>query len=239
MKKTLKSILALATAALLGSSAQADATIELKVGERFPLTDTDNYSFTYSSGNRWYKLSTANNTGTNEFVQGVFEDAHSSKSFLSNGAQGTTKFYFVGTKPTTQAQVLKLFRCSAATDAQGNSLVPDTDQQYAYRGYEGKSQDSNQWMACNGHTYTITVTEPEYKLVENPVIVKATRVTFSDNQTKTETQYDGFLTEKGCQYAWGKDGSPTTAWTEPSDGTPCDLAKPGDATQLFVKGPTK
>ena len=79
-----------------------------------------------------------------------------------------------------------------------------------------------------------------WKLVENPVIVKATRVTFSDNQTKTETQYDGFLTEKGCQYAWGKDGSPTTAWTEPSDGTPCDIsAKPGDATQLFMKDPTK
>lgn len=79
-----------------------------------------------------------------------------------------------------------------------------------------------------------------WKLVENPVIVKATRVTFSDNQTKTETQYDGFLTEKGCQYAWGKDGSPTTAWTEPSDGTPCDIsAKPGDATQLFMKDPAK
>ena len=93
----------------------------------------------------------------------------------------------------------------------------------------------------NPTNFNVTIVgNAPWKLVENPVIVKATRVTFSDNQTKTETQYDGFLTEKGGQYAWGKDGSPTTAWTEPSDGTPCDIsAKPGDATQLFMKGPAK
>lgn len=218
MKTCIKSLLAITTVALLGSSAWANANITLHVGERFPLMDADNYSFSHSGGDRWYKLATAEDKGTNEFVQGVFEDAHATASFLSNGAQGTTKFYFVGTKPTNEPQVLKLFRCSVVGDT-----VPNIYNKYPYG-------DTKTWKACEDQTYTITVKEPEYKLVENPVEVTATRITFAAGE-QTGEQYVGYVTKAGNQYACGKDDEPTEAFRK-SDGSPHE--KLAGTTQLFV-----
>ena len=74
---------------------------------------------------------------------------------------------------------------------------------------------------------------PSYE-IETPIFVTATRVTFAAGQT-TGTQYTGFLTKKGCEYAWGKDGEAKTDW-KLSDGTPMELPKPeGDGWELMVK----
>ena len=75
--------------------------------------------------------------------------------------------------------------------------------------------------------------KPTYH-VEEPVYVTATRVTFAAGES-TGTQYRGFLTKKGLEYAWGKDGVPKTDWIE-SDGTPMQLKKPeGDGWELMVR----
>ena len=75
--------------------------------------------------------------------------------------------------------------------------------------------------------------EPEW-WIEEPVYVTATRVTFAAGGQMGE-QYRGFLTKKGLEYAWGKDGEPKTEW-ERSDGTPMQLKKPeGDGWELMVR----
>ena len=51
----------------------------------------------------------------------------------------------------------------------------------------------------------------------------------------TGTQYTGFLTKKGCEYAWGKGGEAKTEWVE-ADGTPMELKRPeGDGWELMVR----
>lgn len=76
--------------------------------------------------------------------------------------------------------------------------------------------------------------EPEW-WIEEPVYVTATRVTFAAGES-TGTQYRGFLTKKGCEYAWGKNGEPETEW-KPSDGTPMELKKPDEVQpwELMVR----
>ena len=74
--------------------------------------------------------------------------------------------------------------------------------------------------------------KPTYH-VEEPVYVTATRITFAAGQS-TGTQYTGFLTKQGREYAWGKDGEALTDWVR-GDGTPCDLKKPSDDCELMVK----
>ena len=65
--------------------------------------------------------------------------------------------------------------------------------------------------------------EPEWRIVE-PVYVTATRTRIVSGRC-VEAQYRGFLTKRGLEYAWGKDGEPATEWVE-SDGTPMELEKP-------------
>ena len=67
--------------------------------------------------------------------------------------------------------------------------------------------------------------EPE-SWIEEPVWVTATRITLAGGEQAGE-QYRGFLTKKGLEYAWGRDGEAATEWVE-SDGTPCDLKKPSE-----------
>lgn len=74
--------------------------------------------------------------------------------------------------------------------------------------------------------------EPEW-WIEEPVYVTATRVTFAAGE-QTGEQYRGFLTKKGLEYAWGKDGVLLTDWVR-GDGTPCDLKKPSDDCELMVR----
>ena len=70
--------------------------------------------------------------------------------------------------------------------------------------------------------------------IEEPHFVTATRTTVRAGKP-TEVQYTGFLTEKGCWYAWGRDGKAETAWRQ-GDGTPCDLEQPeGDGWELLVR----
>ena len=75
--------------------------------------------------------------------------------------------------------------------------------------------------------------EPPEWWIEEPIYVTATRITFAAGQS-TGTQYRGFLTKKGCEYAWGKDGEALTEWVH-GDGTPCDLKKPSDDCELMVR----
>ena len=75
--------------------------------------------------------------------------------------------------------------------------------------------------------------EPE-SWTEEPVWTTATRITLVGDK-QTGEQYRGFLTKKGLEYAWGKDGKAATEWIE-GDGTPCDLKKPeGDGWELIVR----
>ena len=74
--------------------------------------------------------------------------------------------------------------------------------------------------------------EPPEWWIEEPIYVTATRIAHSAGQS-TGTQYRGFLTKKGCEYAWGKDGEALTEWVH-GDGTPCDLKKPSDDCELMV-----
>ena len=75
--------------------------------------------------------------------------------------------------------------------------------------------------------------EPEF-WTEEPVWTTATRITLVGDK-QTGEQYRGFLTKKGLEYAWGKDGKAATEWIE-GDGTPCDLKKPeGDGWELIVR----
>ena len=75
--------------------------------------------------------------------------------------------------------------------------------------------------------------KPTYH-VEEPVYVTATRVTFASGEA-TGTQYTGFETKTGLEYAWGKDGKAETEWKK-SDGTPLELKKPeGDGWELMVR----
>ena len=69
---------------------------------------------------------------------------------------------------------------------------------------------------------------------ETPVYTIATRTKLTAGLV-TEEQYTGFLTKKGCEYAWGKDGEAKTDW-KLSDGTPMELEKPkGDGWELMVR----
>ena len=76
--------------------------------------------------------------------------------------------------------------------------------------------------------------EPE-SWIEEPRYTVATRIRWFSG-TKTETQYRGFLTKKGLEYAWGKNGVVKTEWVE-ADGTPLNLPKPNedDAWELLVR----
>ena len=75
--------------------------------------------------------------------------------------------------------------------------------------------------------------EPEH-WIEEPRYTVATRIRWSGG-TKAETQYRGFLTQKGREYAWGKDGEAATEWIE-GDGAPMELEKPeGDGWELMVR----
>ena len=75
--------------------------------------------------------------------------------------------------------------------------------------------------------------EPEY-WTEEPHYVVATR-TKLEAEKATEEQYEGFETQKGFWYTWGKDGEKPTGWTQ-ADGTPLMLAKPaGAGWKLMVK----
>ena len=74
--------------------------------------------------------------------------------------------------------------------------------------------------------------KPKYQ-TETPVFVTATRTRIVSGQ-RVETQYRGFLTKKGLEYAWGKDGVALTDWVR-GDGTPCDLKKPSDDCELMVR----
>ena len=69
---------------------------------------------------------------------------------------------------------------------------------------------------------------------EEPVWTTATKTADVGGEV-TERQYRGFLTQKGREYAWGKDGEAATGWAE-SDGTPMELPKPeGDGWELMVR----
>ena len=76
--------------------------------------------------------------------------------------------------------------------------------------------------------------EPE-SWTEEPVWTTATRITLV-GENQTGEQYRGFLTKKGREYAWGKDGVAATEWRK-GDGTPCDLKKPNeeDVWELMVR----
>ena len=69
---------------------------------------------------------------------------------------------------------------------------------------------------------------------ETPVYTTATRITLV-GEKQTGEQYRGFLTKKGREYAWGKDGEAATEW-KLSDGTPMELKHPkGDRWELMVR----
>ena len=70
---------------------------------------------------------------------------------------------------------------------------------------------------------------------EEPAFTTATKITFSKGEPTGE-QYRGFLTKKGLEYAWGRDGKTETEWKR-SDGTPLNLPKPNedDAWELMVR----
>ena len=65
--------------------------------------------------------------------------------------------------------------------------------------------------------------EPEFR-IEEPRYTVATRIRWSGGN-KTETQYRGFLTQKGRWYAFGTNGVAETEWVA-GDGTPCELKMP-------------
>ena len=128
----------------------------------------------------------------------------------------------------------------------------DTNKKEVEGTYAWKNGDETLKRGTAGYAATFTPTELYYDPVDvtvevtvlppeqvTPVFVKATRTTLTGSQ-KNEVQYEGFLTEKGCKYTWGKNGDTTMDWSESSDGTPMVLAKdPADADQLFVKRPAK
>ena len=76
--------------------------------------------------------------------------------------------------------------------------------------------------------------EPEFR-VEEPRYTVATRIRWSGG-VKTDEQYRGFLTQKGCEYAWGRDGEAKTEWVK-GDGTPLELERPDeeDGWELLVR----
>lgn len=87
---------------------------------------------------------------------------------------------------------------------------------------------------AKGAEYSLAFNFAEKPDVIEPVFVTATRARFTaDRVLDSDEQYEGFLTTKGARYAWGADGKPLTDWVV-SDGTPCDLAKPAEATQLLT-----
>ena len=76
--------------------------------------------------------------------------------------------------------------------------------------------------------------EPEW-WIEEPVYTLATKITRVGEQQSGE-QYRGFLTKKGCEYAWGTNGVAKTPWMQ-GDGTPMKLPKPdeGESWELMVR----
>ena len=216
MKTYIKSLLAIATVALLGSSAQAaDHAISLQVG------DTSTQQATYQNKSRWWKLTTS--TTATSIQQGQyssvrFNPCSPNADYISGATSTVARFTFTATAPGTEKWILYTHTDCGETDA---GTYPD-----------GTESGSGQtWASTVGETYTITVTEPEYKLVENPVEVTATRITFAEGVTKNAAKYVGYETKAGNQYACGKDDEPKEAFRT-SDGSP--HVKLADTTQLFV-----
>lgn len=203
--KHIKSLLAIATVALLGSSAEAALTadktdIEIMVGQSDTVElKSDDLEKTYNLGFG----SPTNYSTDNPFTDK--DEIVTVQASLMEGVSTTEKSYLTirGLKVGT----LDLEICNT------------------------KSQTSNH------PTLHIKVTEPQWTAVplKDVQFVSATYITRTAG-TKTVAKREAFATEEGCKYAWGKDDQPLTVWTDESDGTPCDLARPAEATQLLVIG---
>ena len=201
--KHIKSLLAIATVALLGSSAwaalEADKTnIEISVGQQDTVTLTASKDSTY------------------DIAFGSFDDHSTENPF-------TDKDEIV----TVQASSMEVTQSQPAT--------------LKIKGLKAGELDLE---ICNLNSRTSThptlhikVTAPQWTAVplKDVQFVSATYITRTAG-TKTGAKREAFATEEGCKYAWGKDGQPLTAWTDESDGTPCDLTRPAEATQLLVIG---
>ena len=238
MKTYIKSLLAIATVALLGSSAQAYSVttngttrnITMTVGEKMTYTGPTKSSSQGDDGDRWWSFSASSTydsksytndlTTALQYAQPSFVNALESNPLMSNGAFNTPELTFEALQ--VGSATFYIYGAKASGE-----VVPMSMPSGPY------NKQGSMWSSSNldPFEFIITVKEPEYKLVENPVEVTATRITFAKGETKTAGQYVGYKTKAGNQYACGEEGKPTEAFRT-SDGLPHE--KLDGTTQLFV-----